>query len=58
MRQTTRAIASIAAVAALATGCATTDEINEPNETAVAEPSAGANPDEGSDGSGPVEIVT
>lgn len=66
MRHTTRAIASIAAVAALATGCATTDEIKDPNETAVAEPPAEANPDEdaeggaeeGSDGSGPVETVT
>ena len=58
MRHTTRAIASIAAVAALATGCATTGEIKDPNETAVAEPSASANPDEGADGTAPVETVT
>lgn len=62
MRHTTRAITSIAAVAALATGCATTDEINEPNDTAVAEPSASANPgdgaEEGADGTAPVETVT
>ena len=66
MRHTTRAIASIAAVATLATGCATTDEITEPNETAITDPSADTAPsedadkgaNEGADGSAPVETVT
>lgn len=59
MRHTTRAIASIAAVAALATGCATTDDINPPesSETAVPEPPADTQPAQPGE-EAPVETVT